>query len=218
MTKRLMPVERPIMGSRVLGADSDTSIDWRTEPDIEQFRQAIHDLKKQPQSAREKLTALAERGSANSMLRLGWVYAKGIGVEKSRSEAERWYRRAVDAGSIEAAYFLGILYFREFGDVRRSVEAFDIAADLQYTPAINRLAVLHLSGNLGKVDLNAAMRYLQKSSDLGNIIAKRHIGFLYLTGRFGLSKVARAFPYLWSVIVDSWKVVGRDPHSDLFKQ
>ena len=51
----------------------------------------------------------AEAGEAYSQYCLGWCYEKGLGVEKSVEEAEKWYRKAAEQGEKNAKERLGIL-------------------------------------------------------------------------------------------------------------
>ena len=50
-----------------------------------------------------ELLKKAEQGDADAELRLGSAYCSGDGVEKSSSEAEKWWLRAAALGSAGAA-------------------------------------------------------------------------------------------------------------------
>ena len=53
----------------------------------------------------------AEAGKAYSQYCLGWCYEKGLGVEKSVEEAEKWYRKAAEQGEKNAKERLGNILF-----------------------------------------------------------------------------------------------------------
>ena len=50
----------------------------------------------------------AERGDASAQYALGYMYASGNGVEKDKTEAARWYRKAAEQGHAMAQYALGL--------------------------------------------------------------------------------------------------------------
>ena len=51
---------------------------------------------------------LADSGNTHVMYRLGRVYAAGTGVARDEAEAVRWYRRAADAGNVNATSALAV--------------------------------------------------------------------------------------------------------------
>ena len=57
-----------------------------------------------------ELLKKAEQGDADAELRLGSAYCSGDGVEKSSSEAEKWWQRAAAHGSAGAARCLESLH------------------------------------------------------------------------------------------------------------
>ena len=62
----------------------------------------------------------ADQGDAWAQSWLGFMYWKGLGVERGDAEACRWYRRAADQGYAWAQRRLGSMY--EFGKgVERSI-------------------------------------------------------------------------------------------------
>ena len=56
------------------------------------FRQALSEVKRQPESARVKLRPFAEQ------YHLGMFYKSGIGTPEDRTEALRWYKVAAERG------------------------------------------------------------------------------------------------------------------------
>jgi len=56
------------------------------------------------------LTHKANSGNPEAQFELGLAYEKGLGVDKSQSEAMRWYRSAAKSGDTRAQYKLAYLY------------------------------------------------------------------------------------------------------------
>ena len=58
----------------------------------------------------DSILKAAEQGIAEAQYRLGYCYEYGKGVEKSLTEAVKWYRKAADNGDSNAQYVLGNCY------------------------------------------------------------------------------------------------------------
>ena len=61
------------------------------------------------QDAFKLLQYLADAGNPGAQNNLGIMYEAGVGVERSDSQAEFWYRKASEEGSCEAQYQLGTI-------------------------------------------------------------------------------------------------------------
>lgn len=61
------------------------------------------------------LKAKANNGDATAQYNLGLAYDNGKGVEKSKSQAVYWYKKAAEQGLAEAQYKLGSAYFIGMG-------------------------------------------------------------------------------------------------------
>src|SRR5262245_41037147 len=66
-------------------------------------------------TAREILEPLASRGEVQAQIAIGGLYADGLGVEQSYSQAMTWFRRAADQGSARAMYNIGSLHYNGQG-------------------------------------------------------------------------------------------------------
>jgi TPR repeat protein len=75
----------------------------------------------------------AELGSAPSMNTVGVILTQGLGVPEDPPEALAWFRRAVEAGSLDARRNLGIFYENGMGglpaDLHAAASWFDYAMD-----------------------------------------------------------------------------------------
>ena len=66
-------------------------------------------------TAKQELTALAERGDAEAQLHLGLMYRDGQGVMPDPREAEKWLQRSAEQGNATARIALGIAVCRPAG-------------------------------------------------------------------------------------------------------
>lgn len=73
-----------------------------------------------------QLLTRAQAGEPKAMCDLGFAYEKGNDVRKDPAAALRWYRAAGEAGSGEAFYRLGVLYYKgELGLEKNPARALD---------------------------------------------------------------------------------------------
>jgi TPR repeat protein len=113
-----------------------------------------------------ELTERAARGDASAQCRLGRMYERGEGVEKSYGEAQRWYRQAAEQGNAEAEERLDelcrLLEYREMAEQGN--------AYMQYKR----------SGMEG--DDEEALKWLRKSAEQGYAKAQCALGERYAFG------------------------------------
>jgi len=77
---------------------------------ILQAQQLVSGPNRNPAKAFELFSQYAAQGSAEAMNALGILYDKGIGTTASSTNAISWFKKALDAGYIKAAYNLGMAY------------------------------------------------------------------------------------------------------------
>ncbi len=131
------------------------------------------------------LRQLAERGHAGGAVWYGWLLEGGrCGLKPDRAEAERWYRKAADAGDGEGAFFLANLILSS-GDASKNSEAvrwYHVAADRADAAAMRQLGWMHQNGIVFPVDMKAAASWYEQSASLGFAEAHNDLGHLYLNG------------------------------------
>ena len=54
---------------------------------------------------------------------LGVMYANGLSVAQSYTEAVKWYRKAADQGNAKAQHNLGVMYYNGMGVAQDYTEA-----------------------------------------------------------------------------------------------
>ncbi len=72
----------------------------------------------------DDLNTRAEQGDPRSQFRLGFMYARGMGVEKNEAKAVEWYREAAGQDHVEAQFRLGFMYGNGMGVEKNETEAF----------------------------------------------------------------------------------------------
>ena len=162
--------------------------DWTREPDLELLRRAHGLLESDSKQALMDLKALADRGSLMSMLYIANAYSKGKGTAVDMQQAESWYRRAMNAGSVLGSYELGRIHY-ERKDYSKAEESFNVGAGQNYAPSLHMLGLMFLSGAGVKKDLSKAKQLLENATALGHVFAKRNLGSLLMAGSYAYVSV-----------------------------
>lgn len=163
--------------------------------------------------ALEQYRALAERGSVESQVFVGWMYQRGLGAAKDREEARRWYKKAAEAKSAEALFYLGKLHLtdNQYADALRY---FEDAAKQKYSPAIYRLGRMYELGRGVAVDERKADEYFEQAAQRGHLFAQRAIAGRMMRGCYGITKIPQGFYRLLKTLWDGVKVGTKDEHDE----
>lgn len=188
---------------------------WASEPDISGLRESYQKLKTDPKAAIRELTEHAAKGSLMSMVYIGYAHQKGTGVQKNLGEAERWYRMAYDAGSLEGLRHLGVL-LTEVGRFDEAEAVFLEGVAKDYSPVMHRLGKLYLRSN-DPGRWKRAIPVLERGSELGNVFSKRSMAGLLLSGRLGWKNVPRGIKLLKESVLEAFDIGRREPRSDRIK-
>ena len=146
------------------------------------------------------LKPAAEAGDPRAQAFYGSIFDFGDTGEFDAEEALRWYRLAADQGYPQALYFSGNLH--RYGtegfeaDPSKSIEWYERAIALDYGPAFGELGDLLVSGDGVPADEAAALVYLRRGADLGDILSSAALGRAYLAGRGVGKDEAEARRYL----------------------
>ena len=133
-----------------------------------------------------ELKESAELGYAIDQLRLGIMYANGLGVSKDVAEAVRWYRKAAEQGNADAQGKLGLMYEEGQGVDKNEVEAarwYRKSADQGDADAQVRLGIMYEEGQGVDKDEAEAVRWYRKSADQGHAVAQYCLGLMYAKGQ-----------------------------------
>lgn len=131
------------------------------------------------------LRSAAEKGDAEAQYLLGLQYREGDGVDRSPVEAERWLRRAAEAGRVDAQTELGVLQSAssEAGKREEAARWLLSAARQGDAGAMQALGELY-RGNPGlSGDPMAALRWYVQAAAAGRAVAARAVAELYVFGQ-----------------------------------
>jgi len=134
-----------------------------------------------------------------SMNGLGYCYQYGIGVEKNINEAVAWYRKAADAGNVDAMLNIGSRYMNGIDvrkDMREALAWYRKAADAGNVDAIVNLGVCYHEGTGVKQNIDKAIKYYQKANELGNSDAMLNLGICHLNGTGVEKNIKTALRYI----------------------
>lgn len=128
----------------------------------------------------DKLTVLAEGGSAEAAYHLGMMRHLGIGGAKDDKTAFELFKKAADAGDPLAAYKLGDYYAKPDNgqvevDKAEALRLKTIAAEAGYALAQYDVAKMHFDAE----DTDAALEWLLRAGQQGQPDALRALASLY---------------------------------------
>jgi hypothetical protein len=130
----------------------------------------------------EEVRPKAEAGEAEAQMKLGVVYAKGLGVAQDYKQAAQWYRKAAEQGHPAAQTALGELYEAGQGVARDAAEAanwYRRAAEQGDAGGQYNLAVLYVVGRGVAVDDAEAIKWYRKAAEQGDSLAQFNLGMRY---------------------------------------
>ena len=141
----------------------------------------------------------AEGGDVSAQMELGRRYYRGIGVEKSDSEAAKWIERAAEQGDPNAQFNVGVLYEQGLGvprDVPRAMEWYKKAAAHGMPLAMHNMAMaLHRGEGIVR-NLPEVRRLLLEAAELGLIQSQFSLALVYEQGVGGPVDKVRALAWM----------------------
>ena len=72
-------------------------------------------------AALKEFQASAANGNSEAQFYLGQMYVRGLGVNQSDTEAQRWFRSSAELGNGKAQFNLGLMYYSGQG-IRKDME------------------------------------------------------------------------------------------------
>lgn len=122
---------------------------------------------------------------AKAMMTIGQAYVSGQVVATDMDEAAEWFRRAMDAGNVEAMVALGRLVKWNAVKVYNPTDAvglFQRAANSGSESALVELGLLYSMGMLVPLDPAMAFEYFRMAAEGGSYEGMRQVGLAYLGG------------------------------------
>lgn len=143
----------------------------------------IHYVNKDYQKAFEYYTKAIQLGSSTSMVNLGFLYKKGLGVSQDYSKAIEYFTKATQSGR-DGYMALALMYEEGKGVIQnytKAIELYTIAINQGDTEAMADLADLYINGIK---DIDKGIELYTQAIQLGNIKSMNNMGIFYRDGNY----------------------------------
>jgi len=138
--------------------------------------------------ALEKYLLVAEAGSIEAQLLVGWIYQVGRGVEKNLNESHYWFLKAIESNAPEAQFYLGRLYEQE-RKYQEAINCFRKSAMQNYLPSIYQMGTMYALGKGVVRNKEEAYKHYEQAANLGHLMAQREVGIMMVKGHRGVKKI-----------------------------
>ncbi len=158
------------------------------------YNLAVHHLKKQEWvEAEEFLLIGAKKEDCSCLNKLAEMAEEGVTNSLSKSDAARYYERAMRKGLPYAAINLARLIFAgedKKHSVQDAVSFLEEAARDGEVKAMCQLGIIYEEGQYVEADFKKSLSFYQQAADLGDANGQFFLGFIYrnLWEEFGLEK------------------------------
>ena len=145
------------------------------------------------------LKGLADAGNGKAMIRIGFMYERGMSVTRDYGQARHWYQKAMAASEANGIARMGWLYERGLGvnkDPFKAAEHYRRAISRDSDIAYAMLGWLYRTDQIGQIDVKKAVDYFHQGASRGDPRAEARLGFHYMRGYGVEQDYARARQYL----------------------
>lgn len=146
-----------------------------------------------------KKLKLAKVGDEDAQMAVAKHYEVGNKVKRSRLEAAKWYRLAMEQGNLEAQFRLARLVHQGGDGLKQDLimaaQLYQEAAELGNIGAQNWLGYCFQHGIGLEASDQRAFEWYRRSADAGFAPAQNNLGLMYLTGRGTERSLLRAYEY-----------------------
>ncbi len=162
--------------------------EWQLSFGEKQTNNSLSDTIQPDTDATDMLSAAlqaAESGDVSAISNLGFMYVKGIGIEKNEEDGVKWYRKAAELGHLTSQFNLGVMYAKGRGVEQNYVESlkwYKMAAEQGDLTAQATIGMMYAKGIGCKKDSEAARRWYQKAASKGDVNAQYNLGNMYAKG------------------------------------
>jgi len=163
-----------------------------------------------------KFLNLAERGSIESQVLLGWMYLQGQGVHKDEEEAFQRFLCSAQGGSAEGAFNLAKCYARR-GQHDLAFDFYQRAAEKDFTPAWVRLGRMYETGKGITHDLELAYACYEKAALKNHMFGLKHLALLLLKGHRGAIGRMRGTWLFIKALYIAVRIGSVDPESEFVR-
>lgn len=167
-----------VFGTNVEPVVASTSHKAQSQKTENDFLDACECVKKRNfADAHAKLKVLVDQNHAKSMTLMGFLYERGLGVEKDLNKAAQYYKQAAAKGLPEAESRMGHLLLDSETKVQKQTKSAEYwiqkAANHGVTEAEATLGKLYYEGNHLPIKNSEAARWLRRAADKGHEDAQR---------------------------------------------
>ena len=162
--------------------------EWQLSFGEEQTNNSLSDTIQPDTEAADMLSAAlqaADSGDVSAISNLGFMYVKGIGIEKNEEDGVKWYRKAAELGHLTSQFNLGVMYAKGRGveqNYAESLKWYKMAAEQGDLTAQATIGMMYAKGIGCKKDSEAARGWYQKAASKGDVNAQYNLGNMYAKG------------------------------------
>jgi TPR repeat protein len=127
----------------------------------------------------------ADKGDITAISNLGFMYVKGIGIEKNQEDGIKWYRKAAEKGHVTSQFNLGIMYAKGRGVEQNYAEAFRWylkAAEQGDITAQTTAAMMCAKGIGCDKNNEEALYWYHQAANKNSVHAQYNLGNMYAKG------------------------------------
>ncbi len=127
----------------------------------------------------------AENGDISAISNLGFMYAKGVGIDKNEADGLKWYRKAAELGHLTSQFNLGVMYAKGRGVEQNYVESlkwYKMAAEQGDLTAQATIGMMFAKGIGCDKKNELALHWYQKAAAKGDINSQYNLGNMYVKG------------------------------------
>ena len=128
----------------------------------------------------------AQKGHDKAQYKLGFLYAKGKGVQKDFYEAVKWFQSSADQGNPDAQCNLGVCYEYGYGvepNYAEVIKYYELAANSNNANAQYKLGFCYETGKGVEQNDAEAFKWYKLSARQGLAKAQNNLGIFYYYGR-----------------------------------
>eukprot|EP00743_Colponemidia_sp_Colp-15_P008622 GILK01009382.1.p1 GENE.GILK01009382.1~~GILK01009382.1.p1 ORF type:complete len:715 (+),score=107.63 GILK01009382.1:72-2216(+) len=152
--------------------------------------EAGHGVLKDDDMAKQLYSDSLSRGNLHAATNLGFLHMRAGGFSGNQEEYEKaaaLFRMGVGQGSVDAMYYMGLLFENGLGvdkDGKTSFSYYRRAADAGHVKACTRAGSMLYSGaGVARPDPAKAMEYYKRAAEEEDPEALNHLGILYEEGK-----------------------------------
>jgi len=133
-----------------------------------------------PQTGFQQYEELAKQGHVDAMVACGVVLLEGLGIAPREEEGVEWLRKAVERGSTQACYELGIVFYTGIEgiieeDPEGAFRLFEKAAEHGHTAGMYMTADCLIEGEGCPKDMARAVPLLYRAAEKGHRYSRQRV-------------------------------------------